>query len=75
MKIEPRHPTLEITKEKYGRYLELSYEEFYDKTLMDGFTDESCFYRYSYCVSKSNDNDTLRLSYLSYLINQKGFDL
>lgn len=75
MKIERRFPKLEITKEKYWKYLKLSYDDFWNKTLQEGFTGEGCYYRYMYCIKEQNDSDESRLSYLNYLINEKGFDL
>lgn len=62
-----------ITQEKYPEYMTdyMDYETFYKRTCKrasdGGF--------YDYCVSLEKDNDKSRLSYLSYLVNEKGYDL
>ena len=64
----------EITKEEYGHYLKLPYEIFAKALHMSDFWSEGP-YDYSYCTSKDNDNDEARLSYIKYLVNEKGFAL
>ncbi len=63
---------IEITAEKYKEYLNMSYEQFRRATYRiapDGIGD------YQYCVSKERDSDKARLSYIDYLVNDKGYGL
>lgn len=71
--IESRYLQVEITKERYAELLAMPYDEFYQSTHMHGY--DLGPYDYSYCVSKDNDNDDARLSYINYLVNEKSFDL
>lgn len=64
----------EIAREEYEHYLKLPYEIFAKALHMSGFWSEGP-YDYSYCTSKDNDSDEARLSYIKYLVNEKGFVL
>ncbi len=70
----------EITRDKYAHYLKLPYDVFKKALHMTGFWDKTPpftegYYDYSYCISEDKDNDSTRLSYINYLINEKGFKL
>ena len=62
-----------ITQEKYPEYMTdyMDYKTFYIRTYK--IASDGGFY--DYCVNKENDNDKNRLSYISYLVNEKGYDL
>ncbi len=64
----------EITKGKYGHYLKLPYRIFSQALHMSGYWGDEP-YDYSYCVSEDKDDDDSRLSYIGYLVNEKGFAL
>lgn len=59
-------------EEKYKAYLEMPYEEFYKKTYMGSRYDSGS---YKYCVSKEDDDKESRLSYIDYLVKEKGYKL
>lgn len=59
-------------EEKYQKYLEMSYEDFFNATHMYSHYDGG---DYIYAVSKENDDKESRLSYINYLVKEKGYKL
>ena len=59
-------------EEKYQKYLEMSYEDFFNATHMYSRYDGG---DYIYAVSKENDDKESRLSYIDYLTKEKGYEL
>jgi len=59
-------------EEKYQKYLEMSYKDFYNATHMYSSYDGG---DYIYAVSKENDDKESRLSYIDCLTKEKGYEL
>ena len=59
-------------EEKYQKYLEMSYEVFFNATHMYSSYDGG---DYIYSVSKENDDKESRLSYIEYLTKEKHYKL
>ena len=59
-------------EEKYQKYLEMSYEDFFDATHMYSRYDGG---DYIYAVSKVNDDKESRVSYIKNLVKEKGYKL
>ena len=59
-------------EEKYKNYLEMPNEEVFDATHMYSSYDGG---DYIYAVNKENDDKESRLSYIEYLIKEKGYEL
>lgn len=59
-------------EEKYKKYLEMSYKDFYNATHMYSSYDGG---DYIYAVSKDNDDKESLLSYIDYLTKEKGYEL
>lgn len=59
-------------EEKYQKYLEMSYEDFFNAIHMYSRYDSG---DYIYAVSKENDDKESRLSYIDYLTKEKGYEL
>ena len=59
-------------EEKYQKYLEMSYEDFFNVTHMYSSYDGG---DYIYAVSKENDDKESRLSYIEYLTKEKHYHL
>lgn len=59
-------------EEKYKAHLEMSYKDFYNATHMYSSYDGG---DYIYAVSKENDDKESRLSYINYLVKEKGYKL
>lgn len=59
-------------EEKYQKYLEMSYKDFYNATHMYSSYDGG---DYIYAVSKENDDKESRLSYIDYLTKEKEYEL
>ena len=59
-------------EEKYQKYLEMSYEDFFNATHMYSSDNGG---DYIYAVSKENDDKESRLSYIEYLTKEKHYKL
>ena len=59
-------------EEKYKAYLEMPYEEFFEKAHVQSRYDCG---DYIYAIKKEDDNDESRLSYIDYLTKEKGYKL
>lgn len=68
-----RHP-VNIKAKDYRELLDLDYQSFYDATHIWGEIAGAPF-DYSYMVCKYYDTKKRRLSYIDYLVNQKGFNV
>lgn len=62
---------IDKNKDNYTSYLKMDYEHFYNATnfpTSDGGG-------YTYCGGKERDSESSRLSYIMYLVQDKGYDL
>ena len=59
-------------EEKYQKYLEMSYDDFFNATHMYSNYDGR---DYIYAVSKENDDKESRLGYIEYLTKEKHYHL
>lgn len=74
LNIDPNRHPIKIKAKDYIDLLELGYDSFANATHIWGEIRGHPF-SYDYVVAEENDSEATRLSYIDYLVNQKGFNI